>query len=139
MEFHVAALNSKFFSPFYVVVNLRVKQHRLGGDAAHIETGAAEAVVFFDHRRAQPPLCRANRGDVAARPAAHNDQVEFVSHNKTSRKRSTFRKFGRLQLAYCRAKTKQRADCSSFSPSQTSRLGTLSSAGPGYNYDMQPA
>src|SRR6185295_13705477 len=51
-------------------------EERLGRDATAVEAGAAELRVLFDHGDLEPQLTGADPGDIAARPAAEDDQVE---------------------------------------------------------------
>jgi hypothetical protein len=46
-----------------------------GGDAAHVQAGAAQLVGFFDQRDLQPVLRRANGRCVAGWSAAHNRYI----------------------------------------------------------------
>jgi hypothetical protein len=61
-------------------------QQRLGRDAAHVEAGAAEGELAlrvlpaFDAGGLESQLRRADRGDVAARPAADHHYVEGVHY-----------------------------------------------------------
>ncbi len=56
---------------------LRRLQQRLRRDAADIEAGAAERGALFDAGDAHAELRRADRRDIAARPAADHDDVEI--------------------------------------------------------------
>ena len=68
-----------------LLVVLRGLQQRLGGDAADVEAGAAErrlavgVLPFVDAGVAEAELRGADRGDVAAGPAADHDDVEGLS------------------------------------------------------------
>ena len=65
------------------MVDLRAAQQRLGRDAAPVEADAAE-LVALDDRGLHAELRRADRRDIAARPAAEHDQVEgIISHAPT--------------------------------------------------------
>nr|GFD60521.1 hypothetical protein [Tanacetum cinerariifolium] len=50
----------------------------LGRDTAPIEADAAQPLAL-DDRGLEAKLARANRGDIAARPRAEDDEVELVS------------------------------------------------------------
>src|SRR4029077_12021384 len=52
-------------------------EQRLAWDAANIETGAAQIFVFFENGRLQSELAGTNRGDVAARSGANDNDVKF--------------------------------------------------------------
>ena len=71
----VHALDAKFFRVFEVVPQLGIEQQRLGGNAAHMQAGAAEHIVFLDEGGFQTPLARANGGGVPGRPAADDGDV----------------------------------------------------------------
>jgi hypothetical protein len=62
------------------VIALGGVQQRLGGNAADIETGAAEYAPLVDTGGLQPQLAEADGGIVAAGTAADDDCVECVSH-----------------------------------------------------------
>jgi hypothetical protein len=56
-------------------------EQRLGGDAAAQAAGAAELRVLLHHGGLEAELRRPDAGDVAARAAADDDQVElFLRH-----------------------------------------------------------
>ena len=80
----------------HVVVDFRRTQQRLGGNAAPVEADAAE-IGALDDRRLEAELRRADRGDIASRPGADDDDVEG---------------FGHWGLRYCRVsvRLKARAD-----------------------------
>ena len=59
------------------VIDLGRTEQRLGGDAAPVEADAAE-MFAFDHGRRHAELGGADGGDVAARAAADDDDVETV-------------------------------------------------------------
>src|SRR4051794_486836 len=57
-------------------------EQRLGGNAADVEAGTAEGLVFLDHRHLHAKLCRADRADIAAGAGA--DDSEIVGHGNHS-------------------------------------------------------
>ena len=57
-----------------VVIDLRRAQQRLGGDAAPVETNAAQ-MLALNHGCLEAKLGRANGGDITARPAADDEDV----------------------------------------------------------------
>jgi hypothetical protein len=60
-----------------MVVNVGMVQKNFGRDAAHVEARAAQKGIFLDDDSFQPPLCGANRGDVAARSAPDDREIVF--------------------------------------------------------------
>ena len=68
-------LDAKFLGVLECVVDFRVVQQNLGGDAADVKAGSPEKSVLFDDQSFQAPLRGANRGDVTARPAANDGQI----------------------------------------------------------------
>ena len=66
----VDAFDSEFFRFLDVVVNLGVKEQRLGGNATHVQTRAAQLVVFFNQGHFEPILAAADCRSVSARPGA---------------------------------------------------------------------
>ena len=62
------------------VIDLRGAQQRLGRDAAPVEADAAE-MLALDQCRVQAELRRADRRDIAARPAADDDEIEGSIHH----------------------------------------------------------
>jgi len=65
----------EFIETMEQMINLRAAQQRLGRDAAPIEADAAE-LLALDERRLHAELRSPDRSNVAARPAAEDDQVE---------------------------------------------------------------
>src|SRR4029077_4514816 len=59
-------------------------QQRLGGDAADVQTGAAEGAAGIDARGLEPQLAQPDRRVVAARPAANDDGIELIRHGNFS-------------------------------------------------------
>ena len=55
-------------------------EQRFAGDAADVQAGAAEFLVFFDNRGLEPELTRANGADISARPGTNDYDIKFV-HN----------------------------------------------------------
>ncbi len=53
-------------------------EHRLRGDAAHVEASAAEGLAAFGASGLEPELRGADRGDVAAGAGADHQDVEIV-------------------------------------------------------------
>lgn len=62
----------------HLVVEVRVVQQRLGGDAADVEAGAAQRAALLHARHLHAQLCRFDGAHVAARPATHHHQVVHV-------------------------------------------------------------
>jgi hypothetical protein len=52
-------------------------QENFGGDAAHVQAGAAEERIFFNDGNFQAPLRGANAGDVSAGSAADYHDIVF--------------------------------------------------------------
>src|SRR5208282_4996084 len=71
----VYAFDAEFLGVFQLVPKLGVEQQRLGGDAAHVQTGAAEESVFFDERGFQAVLAGTDGGGVSGRSAADGGYV----------------------------------------------------------------
>ena len=63
-----------------VAVELGGPEQRLGGDAAAVEAGAAQALVLLDERRLQPELPGADGRHVPARARTDDHHVERLSH-----------------------------------------------------------
>ncbi len=61
------------------VREFRVAEQRLRGDAPDVQAHSAP-VAFLDHRNAEAELCGADRGDVAARAGAEDDDIEVGGH-----------------------------------------------------------
>src|SRR5262249_13887180 len=86
---HLDAVLGEVMPGGFVV--LRGLQQRLGGDAAYVGTGAAErrlavdALPLVDAGRGEPELGGADRGDVAAGPAADHHHVEGFHISRISR------------------------------------------------------
>ena len=77
---------------FGFVQPLAGMQQGLGGNAADIEAGAAEAAAAVDTGRREAELAEPDSGIVAARAAADDNRVECVSHDQYLRKcRATYR------------------------------------------------
>ena len=75
----IDALNAKFLCGFQVVVDFGVEQQRLGGNAADVQAGSTQLVVFFDQTGFQSPLPGANSGGVPCRAATDDcDVVDLV-------------------------------------------------------------
>ena len=68
------------------MVKLGRLEHRLGGNAACIETGTAEGILavavlpFVDAGDGHAVLCSTDRGDIAGRPGADNYNVKTSAH-----------------------------------------------------------
>ena len=71
----VHAVDAELFRLFQVIPKFRVKQQRLGVDAADMQASAAEESIFFDERGLQAILAGANRGGVSRRSAADDGYV----------------------------------------------------------------
>jgi hypothetical protein len=65
---------------FQIVKALRAVEQRLGGDAADVETGAAEEFAF-DAGDAHPKLSGADGGGVSAGSSADDDKIEIGGFN----------------------------------------------------------
>ena len=72
-RFH--AFDAEFFRVSQLVPEFGVKQQGLGRNAAHVQAGAAEQAVFFDHGRFQTVLAGADRGRISRRAAADDRDV----------------------------------------------------------------
>ena len=88
-----------------VVLPGRIQQ-RLGRNAAHVQAGAAECrLVLFvdallDAGGVEAQLRAANRGDVTAGAATDDDDIVFISHNKSF---STPARYARRRTIKCPA------------------------------------
>ena len=71
----VDAFNPKFFGLLEMVPDFRVEEQRLGGDAAHVQAGAAQDIGFFDEASLQPPLAGADGGGVPRGAGADDGNV----------------------------------------------------------------
>ena len=65
-----------------IMEDFRRAQQRLGRDAAPVEADAAEQFALHDGDL-ESQLRPANRGDVATRPAAQNDEIILVGHGNS--------------------------------------------------------
>ena len=61
------------------LIDLRVLEQRLGGNAAPVEAGAARA-IHFHAGYLLPKLPRANRSHISGWSAANNNQI-IIGHN----------------------------------------------------------
>jgi hypothetical protein len=77
IDFDVFHFEAEFFGAFKVIVNVGVVQENFGGDAAHVQAGAAEEGIFFDDGNFQAPLRGADGGDISARSAADYYDIVF--------------------------------------------------------------
>src|SRR4051812_10855940 len=76
VELHVLGTDhAELFAFFQVVCKLRVEQQRLGRDAAHVQAGAAELVVFLNEGDFQAKLAGADGGCVTGRAGANDGNV----------------------------------------------------------------
>src|SRR4029077_16794432 len=85
VELHRAGLDPEVAAGAGLVQPGRGLQERLGRDAAEVQAGAAEVFAAFDQRHAHPELSGPDRRDVAAVPAADDDEVELgrvISHDR---------------------------------------------------------
>ena len=69
------AVDAVFGGVLQVVPDFGVEEQSLGGDAAHVQAGAAEDVCGFDERDLEAELPAANGGGVAGRSAADDCHV----------------------------------------------------------------
>ena len=60
---------------FEMVPDLGIEQQRLGRNAAHVQTGAAQLVVFLDEADLQAPLAATDGRGVSGRAAADDGYV----------------------------------------------------------------
>ena len=74
---HDAALRKTLLR---LLEKMRAVQQFLRGNAADIQAGAAERRAFLDAGGAHAELRRPDRGHIAARPAADDDDIEAVGH-----------------------------------------------------------
>src|SRR3990172_1036089 len=75
-----SALDAKFLAIAYEVINLGVVEQGLGRNATHIQAGAPQPVVFFDHGRLETPLRRADGRHISSRAAAQDYQIKVFCH-----------------------------------------------------------
>src|SRR6185503_1791193 len=74
-------------------------QQRLGRDAAHVEAGAAQCLLAVlagegvDAGGLQAQLRGADRGHIAGRAGADDDDVEFVAHERSFMRRAGARRW----------------------------------------------
>ena len=62
----------KLRSMLHVVPDLGIEEQRLGRNAADVQAGSAQLLLFFNERHRQPKLRRAKRRGIPARPAAND-------------------------------------------------------------------
>ena len=62
-----------------MIINIRVVQQHLGGNAADVQAGAAQVWIFLHHDGLQSQLTGANGRHVSARPAP-DDRYVVLSH-----------------------------------------------------------
>jgi hypothetical protein len=60
-----------------MIVNVRVVQEHLGGNAADVQAGAAQKRIFFDDRYLQSPLSGANRSHISTGTTPNHDKIVF--------------------------------------------------------------
>ena len=75
IQFEFGDVDAKFFGVFERVVDFRVVQQDLGGDATDVKTGPSEETVLFDDQSLQAPLRGADGGHVTAGSAADDSQI----------------------------------------------------------------
>ena len=63
------------------VIKLAGIEQRLAGDTADVETSPAQARPLFDASDPQAELRGSNRGDIAPRTGADDDQIESICHD----------------------------------------------------------
>src|SRR3990172_539028 len=80
IEFRNSALDAKFLAIAYEVINLGVVEQGLGWNATHIQAGAPQPVVFFDHGCLETPLRRADGRHISSRAAAQDYQIKVFCH-----------------------------------------------------------
>ena len=68
-------LDAELLGVFEGVVDLRVMQQDLRGDAADVQARAAQEAVLLDDQRLQAPLRGADGGHITAGPAADDGQI----------------------------------------------------------------
>ena len=73
----------EFRRAVHEVKDLGRPQHRLGRNAAPVQADPAQ-VLALDHDRLEPQLRRPDRRDIAARPPADHDHVEFSGGHRSS-------------------------------------------------------
>ena len=83
VDLDVLHFEAEFLGALEIVVDVRVVQENLGGNAADVQAGAAEEGILLDHGGLQSPLRGADRGDVAARSAADDHEIVF-GHTESS-------------------------------------------------------
>jgi hypothetical protein len=77
IEAEIVGREAEFAQPVHQMPDFRGAQQRLGRDAAPVEADAAQ-LVALDDRGLEAQLRRADRADIARRPAADDDHVECV-------------------------------------------------------------
>ena len=122
VDFYRTALDSELCTVPYVVINFRVEQQGLGGNAANIQTGASQSVLLLDHRGPQTPLSCPDRRYIAARAASQYYQIELVRHRPTSLRDPPPPYPAHMLLAISLRQRKQMPNSTSFNPV---RQGTL--------------
>src|SRR5262249_29894547 len=86
VEPHLAGLDPEVIAGACLVQPGRGLQQRLGRDATEVQAGAAEVFAAFDQRHAHPELAGPDGRDVAAVPAADDDEVELgvvICHDRS--------------------------------------------------------
>src|SRR5258708_822862 len=69
------AVNAVLFGIFHVVINFRIEQQCLGGNAAHLQACAAELFFLVDQAGLQPKLAGAEGGSISAGSTANDGKV----------------------------------------------------------------
>ena len=84
VELEIVGAEAELVQPVHQVPDFGRAQQRLGRDAAPVEADAAQPVAL-DDRGLQAQLRRADGADIAARPAADDDDVEWFSQSNLRR------------------------------------------------------
>ena len=66
----IDSVNAKFLGLLQVIPDFGIEQQRLGRNAAHVQTGPAQLVIFFNQAGPQTILPSADGSGVARRPAS---------------------------------------------------------------------
>ena len=77
IDFDVLYFKPEFLGALKIIVNIGVVQKNFGGNAANVQAGTAEKRILFDYGGLQPPLARANRGDISAGTAPDDHEIIF--------------------------------------------------------------
>ncbi len=77
VDLDILHFESEFLGALEIIVDIRVMQEDLRGDAADVQASATEKWVLFHDCGFQAPLAGANRRDISSRPAPDDHEIVF--------------------------------------------------------------